>query len=277
MKILNLASKGKSDIDYEIIKFSDSQTLLELISPKALYFEEEVIIKSRMDWSDIQLIIQAVNILRSLKVQSLKLYIPYLLGARSDRRFSTGQSFYLKEVTAAIINNLDVDEVHILDTHSIASDALIDDFKPIVNNYGIEAVRDILIDTGSNTFIVSPDEGANKRVDNIARVIPHNRIIRCTKDREISTGRILGVTVHAEKLENRPCIILDDICDGGRTFVELAKALKAKGCGELHLVVTHGIFSKGFDELFQYFTTIWTTDSVKNFEPQKGLIVQNVF
>ena len=40
-------------------------------------------------------------------------------------------------------------------------------------------------------------------------------------------------------------LIADDICDGGRTFIELAKVLKERGAAHIHLHVTHGIFSKG--------------------------------
>ena len=33
-----------------------------------------------------------------------------------------------------------------------------------------------------------------------------------------------------------------DICDGGRTFIELAKVLKDNGAKRVTLYVTHGIF-----------------------------------
>jgi len=56
---------------------------------------------------------------------------------------------------------------------------------------------------------------------------------------------------------------VDDICDGGGTFIGLAKALKQKNAGNLYLAVSHGIFSKGFNELNKHFTKIFTTDSFK--------------
>jgi ribose-phosphate pyrophosphokinase len=59
-------------------------------------------------------------------------------------------------------------------------------------------------------------------------------------------------------------VIIDDICDGGRTFVELAKAMKeSRPTAKIYLIVTHGIFSAGFDTLNQYFEGIYTTNSVK--------------
>lgn len=65
--------------------------------------------------------------------------------------------------------------------------------------------------------------------------------------------------------------ILDDICDGGRTFIEIAKAIKMKQSlssavhpenhGKIYLVVTHGIFSAGLKPLNEYFDGIYTTNS----------------
>ena len=63
-------------------------------------------------------------------------------------------------------------------------------------------------------------------------------------------------------------VICDDICDGGRTFIEIAKAIqevrpRSIFNDKIYLCVTHGIFSAGFEELEKYFTAIFTTNSVK--------------
>jgi ribose-phosphate pyrophosphokinase len=47
----------------------------------------------------------------------------------------------------------------------------------------------------------------------------------------------------------RDFLIVDDICDGGRTFIELAKVLRPLTSGQVKLYVTHGIFSAGFEAL----------------------------
>ena len=55
--------------------------------------------------------------------------------------------------------------------------------------------------------------------------------------------------------------MVDDIFDGGRTFVELAKLILPMEPERLELYVTHGIFSKGYDEITQYYDRIYTTNS----------------
>ena len=60
-------------------------------------------------------------------------------------------------------------------------------------------------------------------------------------------------------------VIIDDICDGGRTFNELAKAIRAQRAdAKIYLVVTHGIFSAGFAELSLNFEHIYTTNSYRD-------------
>jgi phosphoribosylpyrophosphate synthetase len=60
-------------------------------------------------------------------------------------------------------------------------------------------------------------------------------------------------------------LILDDICDGGATFLAVVEALK-KRVGlpimEFHLFVSHGIFSKGRKVLEEQGIQIYTTNSL---------------
>ena len=58
--------------------------------------------------------------------------------------------------------------------------------------------------------------------------------------------------------------MIDDICDGGRTFIECAKLLKAAGVGSMALYVSHGIFSKGLDPLENAgFTQVFTKEGLQ--------------
>ena len=54
-------------------------------------------------------------------------------------------------------------------------------------------------------------------------------------------------------------IIVDDICDGGTTFIKLAQRIDEKIYGRyrLDLYVTHGIFSRGLDVLRPYFNHVY--------------------
>jgi ribose-phosphate pyrophosphokinase len=56
--------------------------------------------------------------------------------------------------------------------------------------------------------------------------------------------------------------VIDDLCDGGGTFIGIAQELRKAGITQpLYLYVSHGIFSKGLEVLFQHFDQIFTTNS----------------
>jgi ribose-phosphate pyrophosphokinase len=257
MKTLNLVNQEKSDIGYKISNFPDGQqdiVLSGIIGP-------EITIKSRFNsFRDLEIIIAATAALRRIGVKVIHLYIPYLLGARSDMQFQEGGTSYLVDVVAPIINSLEFESVTVLDVHSPVAAACI---KRLKNNPSSALVpaRD------TKWLLVCPDSGAMKRTYDIAKRIGYTgTILQATKYRDVVTGAIIKTEVPQIYEGNfDEIIIVDDICDGGRTFIELAKVLKEQYIdAELYLVVTHGIFSAGLKELTSYFDCIYTTNSVRD-------------
>jgi ribose-phosphate pyrophosphokinase len=108
--------------------------------------------------------------------------------------------------------------------------------------------------------LISPDAGAEKKIKELGNLLSSNEkkvpLLCARKVRDTLTGAILATEIYGD-VQGRDLIILDDICDGGRTFVELAKALRNQGAGDLYLYVTHGIFSKGLTELKEYFKRVY--------------------
>jgi ribose-phosphate pyrophosphokinase len=194
--------------------------------------------------------------------------VPYFLGARSDRKFEVGTSNYLKTVICPIINAQKFSRVTVLDPHSDVLEACLDNYHKH-NNHRL--VKDALTaidnknDAQERICLVSPDAGAYKKIFDVAKEFGINRIITANKVRDIKTGNIIRTEVPTlDQHADLKYVIIDDICDGGRTFVELAKAMKeSRPTAKIYLIVTHGIFSAGFDTLNQYFEGIYTTNSVK--------------
>jgi ribose-phosphate pyrophosphokinase len=78
-------------------------------------------------------------------------------------------------------------------------------------------------------YLISPDAGSNKKIFDLAKSIGYDgEIIRCDKLRDISTGNIIETIVYKDDLNGMDCLIVDDVIDGGRTFIELSKILKQK-------------------------------------------------
>ena len=73
----------------------------------------------------------------------------------------------------------------------------------------------------NNSVWLSPDSGAYKKIFKLAEKIGFKgEILCCQKNRDIKTGE---VSVVVPTLPAKDILIIDDICVGGRTFVEIAK------------------------------------------------------
>lgn len=276
--ILNLVYPDKSDIPYKVTTFSDSQVHFQLSVPTVLY-GLDVVIKSRSSWSDIQVILAACASLREAYVKNILLDIPYFLGARSDRKFTEGGCNYIKDVIAPIINDLDLSNVLVLDAHSDVVEACINNLDKEDN---VDLVKWSTLDIcgpieekGPNSkypfVLISPDAGALKKIYHVAEQIGYDgEIIVASKHRDIKTGKILSTEVPITPQHyDKDFILIDDIIDGGRTFIEIAKKIRYEiPMAKIYLIVTHGIFSAGYKELAQWFEKVYCTNSVKDITDQ---------
>ena len=268
---LNLVDLENSDIKYKISRFPDGQQSITLDMTDAdLPNKITVSITSRFNsFKDLEIIIAANQALREFSyVENVKLNVPYFLGARSDRKFEAGTSNYLKTVICPIINAQNFSRVTVLDPHSDVLEACLNNYHKH-NNHRL--VKDALtkIDNKdgaqSRICLVSPDAGAYKKIFDVAKEFNIDNIVTASKVRDIKTGKILRTEIPTlDQHADLKYVIIDDICDGGRTFIELAKAIKgSRPSAKVYLVVTHGIFSAGFKELSQYFEGIYTTNSYR--------------
>ena len=272
MYTLNLVNPEKSSILYKINNFSDSQQNIILEYDKWAYLDDvSVRIISRMSWNDLQTIICVVHALRNSGIKTIELYVPYFLGARSDRQFETGSTHYLKQIICPIINSLKLNSVTVMDPHSDVLEACLDNFYK-ENNFDLVkfALTDIdnRNDARERITIVSPDAGAFKKIFDVAKMFNISNIVTATKVRDLTTGKIKHTDI--ELKDSNPVmkyVIIDDICDGGRTFIELAKAIKiVKPSAKIYLVVTHGIFSAGLLDLSKWCENVYCTNSVKDIQ-----------
>jgi len=254
---------------YEISRFPDGQQTIRIVDKNYYTIHSlseqktPIVIKSRLNsFKDLELIICANQALKEIGVEKVNLYIPYCIGGRSDRKFVEGGINYIKTVIAPIINSQNFNKVTIMDPHSDVLEACINNITKYTN-FGVAKMA--LDDIGyENICLVSPDAGAYKKIFDVATWFGIDEIITASKVRDVKTGKILRTVVPDLPDNNMNYVIVDDICDGGRTFIELAKVIKEqKPDAKIYLVVTHGIFSAGFGELNNYFERIYTTNSIK--------------
>ena len=187
------------------------------------------------------------------------LFLPYLPYSRQDRLTSMVEPFSLK-VIGKILNQTGASAIFTLDAHSDVSMACIDNLINVQQSCFIRMLLPSL-DYKKYTLIV-PDQGASKKSKDYRHLF--NNTVTCIKHRDTETGA-LSIEGIVGEVQDRNCIIMDDICDGGGTFILLAKELYRKGARTVALAVTHGIFTKGLRPLLDAgITKKYTTDSFEN-------------
>lgn len=265
--ILNLTDKDKSEIKYEISKFPDGQQSVTITTD---YHSSHAYIQTRLtSFKDLEILICATQSLREMGVETIELFITYFLGARSDRKFGYGGCNYLKTVICPIINSQNYIGVMVLDPHSDVLEACINNFKKFSGSIVATKAMEILGLKPREYAIISPDAGALKKIYDIAQAIGYeDDIIVASKHRDVKSGQIVSTHVPLTGQHvNKDFVIFDDICDGGRTFIEIAKKIKEQEMtGKIYLVVTHGIFSSGLFELSKWFDGIVCTNSFSNLD-----------
>lgn len=185
------------------------------------------------------------------------LYMPYLPYARHDRPMHNFDSHALK-VFCNLINSLNFTSVTIHDCHSDVGASLLNNCVNVPQHNLLSDLAENVLDMNNIDYIIAPDNGAVKKASKIAEKF-QLPLITCLKERNLVTGQIIKYRILDPIEKPGKALIVDDICDGGATFNILAKSLKEDTpVTEISLYVTHGIFSKGLDKLFENIDHIYS-------------------
>jgi ribose-phosphate pyrophosphokinase len=264
MLTLNLDPNFKpvagEEIAFESFIFSGGEPHIK-INPN-YNFKEGVIVTQRLkSFNDLGLLCVAVDALQRLEANLESLFIPYFPAARQDRVMIPGEPLTVK-VYANIINHFNFKRVLIYDAHSEVTPALLNNVV-VINNHTF--IKKVVQAIKEKVVLVSPDGGALKKIYKVATFLEGIEVIECSKSRDVKSGKLTGFKVYADDLKGATCLIVDDICDGGGTFIGLAEALKKCGAGKLYLAVSHGIFSHGIVN-FRHIEKIFTTDAYQDLD-----------
>ncbi|RKP44763.1 ribose-phosphate diphosphokinase [Pararobbsia silviterrae] len=228
----------------------------DAVAPRGLLISAGL--KSSADVMALIMITDALR--RAYPAAGIILDMPYVPYARQDRVANRGESLSAK-VFCDLINAQKYSRVLIEDPHSDVVPALLERVQIADPVLPLSAVIDRI---GTKVALVAPDAGARKRVLKLASAFDLE-VVFADKVRDTRTGQITGTEVLGD-LPELPLLVVDDICDGGRTFIELASAIKAKQDTQgtrhqLFLYVTHGIFSKGLDVLLEGYAQVFTRNN----------------
>lgn len=226
---------------------------------------------------DLMIVAQIVDIVerKSKAPKDFSLYITSAVYSRYDRVMLENQvDAFGAKVFSDFINSLRFNTVILFDCHSKVMLDLIN------HSYNVEqqSLANTCVHGLESYLLIAPDKGALVKNPNAQIVL--------SKARDVNTGKIIGVhldKVPVESIDEQYCLLIDDICEGGRTFTEVAHTIYADHSPNLDLYVTHGIFSNNaiekllvdYDEIHVYFMKESVYNSL-TVEQQSRLNVQNL-
>lgn len=197
----------------------------------------------------------------------VELLLPYMPHSRGDRRFVLGGSFGLQMYHTIV--QRPVMCINTIDGHSNVETAITN--HTVIPEILAVSAHYLTPEYGGHLNLLFPDKGAADRYRGVLAADPRGLLVSAfygTKERSALTGKFVGFKI--PDIDNPgPVLIIDDLCDGGGTFVGVGRLLveQATRLGYHRrlnaLYVTHGLFSRGTDMLGTHgaISDIWTTDT----------------
>ena len=222
------------EVPFELIKFPAGETHIRVSKP---FDQISVFFESNDDMINTLLLLD--------KNPDAKIYMPYFPYGRQDREIIKSDVFSLR----AIANMFEDVNITIIDPHSKETNCLLRySTVTVIDQHEVfdySLYKDI-----PNLVLLAPDEGSITKTKRLAEIL-NIKYYSATKIRDKETGKFIKFNV--PEIEEENILIVDDICDGGGTFLGIANKLPNKN---LHLWTTHGIYSKGINILLEKFETV---------------------
>jgi ribose-phosphate pyrophosphokinase len=222
-----------------IRKFADGEIYIEIkenIRGNSIFIIQSVSSPANDNLMELLLCIDA---LKRSSAKNITAVIPYFGYARQDRKVAPRTSISAKLVSN-LITKAGADRVVTVDLHAGQIQGFFD--IPVDNLFATPIfARHVKKNIkGKNLICVAPDVGGVERTRSLAKKL--NIGIAIIDKRRPTPGKSQVMNVIGN-VNNKTCIIIDDIIDSGGTIVNAAQALINRGAKEVHVYTTHGVLS----------------------------------
>ena len=180
-----------------------------------------------------------IDALRRSSAKNITAVIPYFGYARQDRKVVSRTAISAKLVSN-LITNAGANRILTVDLHAGQIQGFFD--IPVDNLFTTPIfARHIKKNIKNNNLVcVAPDVGGVERARSLGRKINAGIAIVDKRRPEPGKSEVMNIV---GSVEEKTCIIVDDIIDSGGTIVNAAKALVEKGAKEIYVYITHGVLS----------------------------------
>ena len=186
-------------------------------------------------------LILIIDALKRASVKSITAVIPYFGYSRQDRRVRSARVPISAKVVADMLTNAGVTRIITLDIHSEQIQGFFS--FPMDNIYTANLMVTDLLDNYNveDLQVVSPDTGGVIRARSVAKTLGVKDLAIIDKRREkANESEVINLI---GDVENKVCIVPDDLIDTAGTLSNASHALKEQGAKEIIAYITHPVLS----------------------------------
>jgi len=226
---------GKATVE----TFSDGEVMVEImenVRGKDVFIIQPTCAPSNRNLMELLVMLDAIK--RS-SARRLTAVIPYFGYARQDRRPRTARVAITAKLVADMITVAGANRVLTMDLHA---DQIQGFFSiPTDNIYaGPVLLGDIYKHEYPNLLVVSPDVGGVVRARALAKHLGSDLAIIDKRRPRPNVAKIMNII---GEVEDRTCVLMDDLVDTAGTLCEAAAALKNDGALKVLAYCTHPVLS----------------------------------
>ena len=220
-------------------QFSDGEIAIEInenVRGKDVFIMQSTCAPTNDNLMELILMVDA---LRRASAGRITAVVPYFGYARQDRRVRSARVPISAKVVADMMVKAGVDRVMTMDLHADQIQGFFD--VAVDNVYGSPIlVDDIERQNYSDLVVVSPDVGGVVRARAIAKQLNADLAIIDKRRPQANQAQVMHII---GEIEQRTCVVADDMVDTAGTLCKAAEALKEHGAKRVVAYATHPILS----------------------------------
>ena len=196
------------------------------------------------------------------------LYLPYIPYSSQGSVLNQGKALPIK-VFCEMINSLNFDKVVVFDPYDNMALALINNVSVIRQSHSFQNNHWLTGDLLESHLLVAPKDGS-QRIKTLCRDLSIDKFVQgCGVENGSVSDDVFWIR---DTLGGKDLLIVDNVFDDGDDILGLATTLKHRGASSVKLWVSHGIFSKGLQDVFDNgIDHVYTTNSIASEEVHESL------
>ena len=223
----------------QVSRFSDGEVMVELfenVRGKDIFVLQSTCAPTNDNLMELMIMADA---LKRASAGRITAAIPYFGYARQDRRPRSARVAISAKVVANMLQVAGINRVLVMDLHADQIQGFFD--IPVDNIYAAPILLgDIWKHNYDKLVVVSPDVGGVVRARAIAKRMDADLAIIDKRRPRANTAEVMHII---GEVENRNCVIMDDMVDTANTLCQAAQALRERGAQRVMAYATHPVLS----------------------------------